>query len=757
MKLKVKDILPFLAIVVIFGAFFWKIIFKGYVAVPADLLTGAYYPWYEYNYGYPVHVPVKNPLISDSFDQFFVWKKIIVDSYKSAQWPLWNPYSYSGYPLLANFHSSALNPLNIFLLLPKNFNVGWNLYVTSGILFSIITMYLLLKHFNYGKFPCLIGAITYGFSGFAICWLEFATADQAMIWLPLLILLIEKYFDRKNYFWLMSLSPILYMLTTAGHFQIAVYGYALTIIYFFFKLFNENTKHKLKVSLSFVIPIILGLSLSAIQLLPTLEITPLTIRFEDTTTANFNYGLLSLPNILTIFAPDFFGNPTTGNYWGSINYHETVIYTGLIALFALAFSLYNFGKLKSHEKFFLFIAITSLLFAFDGLGRLIYILHVPFLSTSGAGRIIAIFTYSISILTAVFASKIKDISTKTLIKNFLVIILLVPITFIAVYGLRYSHLVRGDSVYLRNSISNLSVSLRNLIFPLLLTFSFSVCLLFRKNKFFYIFLTAIVIIDVFRFGWKYEPFVPQTLVYPKTAIINYLTSQGGIFRVDKERGPLFPPNTWAYYGLMSPSGYDPVSLSSYSKAFFKDINGNNNISSRYAEISDYNSKALGDYNVKYLLALKRDDNGNISGNNILWDIDMKKWKKVFETSDVAVLENVDFKQRAYLENAGKNDFVQITRYSPEQVTIDYKSSKDDSLVILDTYYPGWTATVNGNEVDIEKYNNIFRKINVPKGGGVIIFNYSPKSFKYGEIISLVSFGTLLLMMIFYKKLNRVIL
>lgn len=725
------------------------------VAMPGDLLTGAYYPWTEYNYGYAVHVPIKNPLISDSFSQFFVWKKLITESYESHNWPLWNSYSDSGYPLLANFHSAAVYPLNIFFLL-SNLNTGWNYYLMSGVLLSILIMYLLLRNYEYPVGPSLIGSFTYGFSGYAFCWLEFATAGQAIVWLPLLILLIEKYFKTRKSIWLLFLSPVLFLLTTAGHFQIAVYGFALTVLYFLFKSFSSGIKSRLNTFLIFGFTIISGLAFSALQLLPTLELSPLTVRFNEVYIANFNYGLLPIEKIITLFAPDYFGNPTTGNYWGFLNYHETILYGGIIVIFALIWCIYNLKKLRANEKFFLIIAFISLLLAFDNpIGKLIYDLKVPFISTSNAGRVIAIFVLSTSVLITSFLTNIRNVKLSTIIRYFWGLLAFSVIIVAITYGTKFI-CQSVDSLSSSPDCINVSVASRNLILPILLTFFLGISLLLRKTKIFYILIGVIVIFDMFRFGWKYVPFVKSELVFPETPVTNFLTSQNGIFRVDKERGPLLPPNTWIFYNLMSPSGYDPMTLNSYSKAFFKDLNGNDNISSRYLEIDTYDAEKLGNYNVKYLLALKRDEKAVIPGDIIYYKIDLHQWKKVYETASVAVLLNENYKERAFLES-GLNDSkgnVKIIDYKPNKVVIEYYSDKDDYLVLTDTYYPGWHARVNGRNEEIEVYNNIFRKVKISKGKGTVEFEYYPESFRSGLQISSFSFLAWLIVVCVYKFKKR---
>jgi hypothetical protein len=207
---------------------------------------------------------------------------------------------------------------------------------------------------------------------------------------------------------------------------------------------------------------------------------------------------------------------------------------------------------------------------------------------------------------------------------------------------------------------------------------------------------------------------------------------------------------------MSPSGYDPVSLNSYTKSFFTNLNGDDNTVSRYAEINTYNSLILGNYNVKYLLALKLGKNGSVGGDILNNKIDPAKWQKVFETTAVAVLENKDYRERTFFESGQKDSqsSVEITTYTPNRVVIKYSSARDDYLVLADTYYPGWKAKVNGKNVNIEVYNLIFRKVKIPKGEGMLEFDYFPDSFRYGIYISLASLSVFALILFVDYRLKK---
>src|SRR5437763_11395176 len=111
-----KKVLPFLFLIGVCIAFFAPFFYKQLLPIPSDTIIGLYNPFRDvYAKAYPNGVPYKNFLITDPVRQQYPWRFLATELETNMQMPLWNPYNFSGTPLLANFQSAVFYPLNIFL------------------------------------------------------------------------------------------------------------------------------------------------------------------------------------------------------------------------------------------------------------------------------------------------------------------------------------------------------------------------------------------------------------------------------------------------------------------------------------------------------------------------------------------------------------------------------------------------------------------------------------------------------------------
>lgn len=216
-----KRFLPILYILLVISIFFWPFISRLLLPIPSDNIVGLYHPFQDfYRKTFTRGVPYKNYLVADPVKQQYPWRELSVSLSKKFLLPLWNPYSLSGTPLLANFQSASFYPLNIlFLILP--FSLGWSIIILLQPLLAAIFLFFFLDNLRLSKWSAAIGGITFVFSGFFISWLEWGTVLHSGLWLPLILLCIDKIFYEKvrYFFWIITFIFSISLSFLAGHLQ----------------------------------------------------------------------------------------------------------------------------------------------------------------------------------------------------------------------------------------------------------------------------------------------------------------------------------------------------------------------------------------------------------------------------------------------------------------------------------------------------------------------------------------------------------
>jgi hypothetical protein len=87
------------------------------------------------------------------------------------------------------------------------------------------------------------------------------------------------------------------------------------------------------------------------------------------------------------------------------------------------------------------------------------------------------------------------------------------------------------------------------------------------------------------------------------------------------------------------------------------------------------------------------------------------------------------------------DFMGRTEVSVDtssEIRLKVEASAPAYLLLTDTWYPGWRATVDENEVPIYRANLSFRALAVPAGHHQIVFRYQPESLRGGIQITVLS-------------------
>ena len=96
---------------------------------------------------------------------------------------------------------------------------------------------------------------------------------------------------------------------------------------------------------------------------------------------------------------------------------------------------------------------------------------------------------------------------------------------------------------------------------------------------------------------------------------------------------------------------------------------------------------------------------------------------------------------------GDVSVVSIKSYEPDHLTYEVESDKGGVVVFSEIYYPGWTATVDGESVEVGRVNYVLRAIRVAPGRHSVELSFYPKSIVVTETIAYITSAILIVAML----------
>ena len=109
-------------------------------------------------------------------------------------------------------------------------------------------------------------------------------------------------------------------------------------------------------------------------------------------------------------------------------------------------------------------------------------------------------------------------------------------------------------------------------------------------------------------------------------------------------------------------------------------------------------------------------------------------------------------ERKYEEAIGETVFekdstasISLTSYKANELIYAVSASRDQLAVFSEIYYEdGWNAYLDGKLVPHMRANYVLRSLMIPKGEHELVFKFEPRVIETGNMISLVSYGLLIL-------------
>lgn len=226
--------------------------------------------------------------------------------------PLWCPHVGTGLPLHAEGQVGALYPPNLLLfgLLPLALAFNWGILL-HGLLSGAFTA-MFARQVGASRGGSLVAGLVFACSGFLVTHLKHINMTAAAAWLPLLLLLLERYAAHGRRRILVGVGLVTGVMCLAGHPQIAYYNLLAAAAYsllLFLGAWRRGPARALRFAAGAGVAVVLGILTASVQILPTLDLVQQGPRkggltYEEATEWDY------VPEyLITFLLPKHFGDP----------------------------------------------------------------------------------------------------------------------------------------------------------------------------------------------------------------------------------------------------------------------------------------------------------------------------------------------------------------------------------------------------------------------------------------------------------------
>jgi len=616
-----------------------------------------------------------------------IWD-LIVTSIRNGEFPFWNRYIYSGFPLFAIPHSSILYPLLWILYFIFPLSVAYNISILLHYSLAGIFTYIFLNRYKLDKLASFCGGLVFMFSGLMICHKGHAQMLYTVIWFPLILYFLDKFRESRRFKFILIGSIFYAFAFFAGNNQMFFYGSMIILLYIIYYSFI-HTKRSYYFLYSAAIFIITALIIS-VQLFPAYELVNHSVR----STMSFGaFSFLSYPKkmILTLISPFIYGGGPTGvSFFGALSYIEIVAYFGITTI---PFLIIGFFSKNRNKYFWIFILIFSFVLVL-GMNTPLYKLmyHIPIYNKLRISpRNWFEFGLAFAVLTGFgFNRFIKNFNKK------IKILIIAAISLLGLIGvaLGFSNLILkkisnssfpNNFTFLEENLGSLLVITELKSYAIYIPIVF-ICILivllffsiFKRNKFIYILLVVLIFFDLRSFGNYVEGSSNASYISKDIKVLesyDFIKSETQPYRVYPviKWSPddcMLYPNRNIHYEIDLMSGYDPAMLSDYN--LFMGMLYMDNKEKAGALIS--NNNILSILNTKYIMYFKPEN----------YDVFLKNITKVFYKDNKSII-NDNSLHSAILKgvlNKDKNSFIfQNNDRSLKYFKIPVKIEKNKSYLI----------------------------------------------------------------------------
>ena len=271
-----------------------------------------------------------------------------------------------------------------------------------------------------------------------------------------------------------------------------------------------------------------------------------------------------LDQIVSLIAPDFYGNPATRvPFWGSVNFAEVTAYFGVVALL-LALTAPFIAPRKPSIYYALTLALGTLLLVLGTpVARLL--VWLPGAEFIVLGRLLFMIPFAGAWLAAagfdgwITASSTRQVRHRWLILGLTLLLLVIIVLWTSVQlGDRLDgHRQNIILILVRSAVFLAIASIFLLLMSRRLRVAGAVLLL------------ALALVDLFFWGWRFNPIISTEYLYPDNEVVQLLRQDDSLFRVLplQSGSVVFGPNVLTVYGFQEMGGYTSLIQNRYRQLF----------------------------------------------------------------------------------------------------------------------------------------------------------------------------------------------
>ena len=678
----------------------------------------------------------------DFTDQFYAFRLYEARAFAEGRIPLWSENFNSGHPFLADIQSAVFYPLalvntllnlalfNSFSLFALELEALFHFWLAGAF------TYLFARRVIKNRVGAFVSAIVFMFGGYLTSYpsLQLAILETAA-WLPLALFFIDRATEQETFRRnastnLVAAGMVLGVAALAGHPQTFLFVFATSAIYFLFrvwqnnqsKIANRKSQKWLRALGAIALLALIAFGIAAVQLVPAMEYQQLSTR-EALSFAEAAKGFPTL-DILQFILPGF------------TNAFASPLYVGILPLWLALFALL---KRRNETMFWGLLALGALILSF-GFYVFAYVLLYVFVPGASLFRQQERLAFVVSFALAMLAGYgITDLMGAFDLKHARKLFLLLPAGAVIMLALLLVFFVAGT----QNSQGRFAF-LGDRAGLMLIVFGLNSMLLglyLWKNlnaRWFSILAIVLILFDL----WSVNEPANKGRAEERFADIPFaeqLQQDSSLYRVTSDE-QLLPGHFGIATGLQDIDGISPLRLARYD-ALLK----------LPPEIY------LPLLNVQYALTRNADEyDGQIISRD--GDAQLVQLRNVLprawlvgnaqaETNDAqaaALLANnfdaahnaLVVTQLPFAPNAGAaNGTVTTLTYAPQQIIFDVNAPADGLLIVSENFYPGWRATIDGQETEILRANLTLRALPIRAGQHRVEMWYDPLSFKIGATLS----------------------